>query len=213
MVAVLVTQTANWVKLLGIVSVCLLRFSDSFRCFVYGGVLDTINRVPVVRVHGSHPLSEYPGCPNPGYSFFVYRILSLALGTSNGAQNGKQSRPYPAKPVKKISLVPKNQRKIFSAFTLQWECVRAFAGTPLPCPNKEPHIKNQASLSGCPVSFITKFQVCSNGLCNRIFLPLLGELHAGLRSDINLLCTVQFLCPELFHFTLRKGLTICILFM
>ena len=62
MVTVLVTQTVNWVKLYLIVLVV-------FVCFVYGGILDTINRVSVVCIHGSHPLS-CPGAVSTGY-FFV----------------------------------------------------------------------------------------------------------------------------------------------
>ncbi len=57
MVAVLVTQTANWVKLFGCFGFVVLGCLVSF---VYGCILDTINRVAVVCVHGSHPLSCAP---------------------------------------------------------------------------------------------------------------------------------------------------------
>ena len=77
MVMVLVTQTANWVKLIGSISVCLVSFSGSFLCFVYGCILDTINRVAVGRVHGFHPLSQVPGLLKSGNFFFEL----FALGT------------------------------------------------------------------------------------------------------------------------------------
>ena len=60
MVAVSVNQTANWLKLVvfgGLVS------------FIYGCVLDTINRVPVIGVHLLHPLPCRSGLP-PERLFF-----------------------------------------------------------------------------------------------------------------------------------------------
>lgn len=57
MVTVLVTQTANWVKLFGSFGFCFLCRLVSF---VYGCILDTINQVSVVCVHGFHPLSCAP---------------------------------------------------------------------------------------------------------------------------------------------------------
>ena len=120
MVTVLVTQTANWVKLLGSISIGLLCVAGRFLGFVYGCVLDTIFRVPVIRVHGSHPLLSIPDAHIRDIHF-LFSLSFPSLGRPSHKLKRSKVKAAAGEAGEKIFPALRNREYFFSLYFLAFK--------------------------------------------------------------------------------------------